>query len=356
MRTLDSLNINVNANSSTVRAHVNPSRGGSISPTSQRVTNGNNARVNVTPNTGWSVTSWSTGGGVAFRSGSGNSYTSGSVTSNGTITANMTQDRYTLTVNASGSGSAGASVSNPITYGTTVTVTATPDFGNSFVNWTGRTSGMSTSTGNNSSFIMTGNRSITANFVPNRYTPTINTSGSGSAGASVSNPITHGTTVTVTAIPDSGHAFGSWTGSTRGVSTTTGTSSSFTMTENRAITAHFGPISKTPMTVEITALPPVEYSSFLYTSTPDLKIVVTDPRVLRGKTIELQIGRQFGRAVGSSDWESVTIYGISDDSTLMFSLADHASKGWTRSGNTFTKTFNGSSIATVTSLGKWYST
>ena len=99
------------------------------------------------------------------------------------------------------------------TTGTVVTVTANPNIGYAFSNWSGDLSGSV----NPTNITMNGNKSVTANFVS---VPTYTLATSATNGSISLNPpggiYTTGTVVTVTAIPNSGYAFGNWSGDLSG--------------------------------------------------------------------------------------------------------------------------------------------
>ena len=138
------------------------------------------------------------------------------MTSNKTVTAVFAQDQYTLTVNVSGSGSV---VKNPnqstYTYGQNVQLTAYGDTGWHFDHWENDLTGST----NPDYVYMNGNKTVTAVFVQDQYTLTINITGSGSV---VKNPdqstYTYGQNVQLTAYGDTGWDFDHWeddlTGST----------------------------------------------------------------------------------------------------------------------------------------------
>jgi uncharacterized repeat protein (TIGR02543 family) len=141
--------------------------------------------------------------------------------------------QYTLTVNVVGSGSVTKNP-NQATYpkGTVVTLTAVPNIGWSFSVWSGDASGSVSPT----TVTITGNKAVTATFTQNQYTLTISVVGHGSV---TKNPnqatYTYGTIVTLTAVPDLGWSFVSWSGDASGSSLTT----TVTITGNKAVTATF---------------------------------------------------------------------------------------------------------------------
>jgi hypothetical protein len=141
--------------------------------------------------------------------------------------------QYTLTVYVVGGGSVTKNP-NQATYpeGTVVTLTAVPNLGWSFNAWSGDASGSVSPT----TVTMTGNKVVTATFTQNQYTLTISVVGHGSV---TKNPnqatYTYGSIVTLTAVPDSGWSFVSWSGDASGSSLTT----TVTITGNKAVTATF---------------------------------------------------------------------------------------------------------------------
>jgi uncharacterized repeat protein (TIGR02543 family) len=83
------------------------------------------------------------------------------MTSNKAVTATFIQNQYTLTITTVGSGSVSKSPSlATYTWGTIVTLTASPATGWSFSSWSGDASGTSLSTTVN----MTSNKAVTATF------------------------------------------------------------------------------------------------------------------------------------------------------------------------------------------------
>jgi hypothetical protein len=116
---------------------------------------------------------------------------------------------YTLTVNVVGSGSVGK-IPDQATYtwGTNVTLTATPATGWSFDHWNGDASG----TVNPITVNMTSNKTITVTFTQNTYTLSVSTVGSGSVNLNNTGPYYYGDVVQLTAVPAVGWSFQSWSG------------------------------------------------------------------------------------------------------------------------------------------------
>ena len=156
----------------------------------------------------------------------------------------------TLSVTKSGSGS-GIITSNPtgISCGTTcttsfnanqiVTLTATPGAGSTFSGWSGSgCSGTAPCT-----VTMDADKTLTATFATNTVTLSLNQTGSGTitgtpgnitCGAACSYSLTAGQTVTLTATPNTGYYFDSWSGACSGSETC-----SLNMTAAQSVTANF---------------------------------------------------------------------------------------------------------------------
>ncbi|MFZ4859468.1 MAG: InlB B-repeat-containing protein, partial [Desulfuromonadaceae bacterium] len=191
-------------------------------------------------------------------SGTGNCLLS--MTGPHSVTATFTLNSYTVSTSRSGTGSGsisstpagidcrvGGTCSSGFLYGTSVTLTATPDPGNTFTGWSGTTcSGTGLCT-----FTVDGNKSATATFAPLRHL-TIAFSGSGSgtvtsinhAGISCmtgsstdcSYDYPNGAVVSLSAVTDWKSVFNSWAGTT----SSSGTSATVTMDAARTVTAAFG--------------------------------------------------------------------------------------------------------------------
>jgi hypothetical protein len=142
---------------------------------------------------------------------------------------------YTLTTSVSPTGAGSIALNPPggsYAPGTTVTCTANATTGYHFDHWTGDLSGST----NPTTIVMNGNKSITAVFVLNTYTLTVNTDGQGTVAL---NPpggsYTHGTTVQLTANAATGWHFDHWSGDLTGSANPT----SILMNGNKTVTAWF---------------------------------------------------------------------------------------------------------------------
>ncbi len=188
---------------------------------------GTTVTLTATPATGWSFTGWS-----GSATGTTNPV---QVVMNGprAVTATFTINSYTLSVSVTGSGTVDVNPNQATyTHGTNVTLTATPGANHLFAGWTGDATGST----NPLVVPMTSNKTITAQFVVDTYTLSVNVVGSGSV---TRNPnlaqYPHGTLVELTAVPSSGWSFVQWSGDLTGAANP----QSLSMVGPRSVTATF---------------------------------------------------------------------------------------------------------------------
>jgi uncharacterized repeat protein (TIGR02543 family) len=142
----------------TLTSSVGSSGGGTVSPSGTNWYNSSQSvTVTATANAGYSFSGWS-----GDLSGTTNPT---SVKMNGPriVTANFTQNQYTLTVNVSpsGAGSVTVDLDKPTyVYGEKVTLTATANAGYNFSSWSGSVTG----TTNPVTITINGDKTVTANF------------------------------------------------------------------------------------------------------------------------------------------------------------------------------------------------
>ena len=113
--------------------------------------------------------------------------------------------------------------------------------GYSFNSWTGGASGNS----NPLNIVISSNTSVTANFTLNQYQLAVSAASGGSV--SGSGTFDHGTIAPISAMPDQGYSFSGWSG--QGIASTSATTTTVSMTDNRIVTANF-----TPLNYSITAI------------------------------------------------------------------------------------------------------
>ncbi len=176
-----------------------------------------------------------------------------SMTTSRSVTATFALASYPLTVTRTGAGSGvvvsspagincGADCTESYGYGTTVTLTASPQVGSQFAGWSGACAGSAPTC----TVTMTAAQTVAATFVPVQYQLTVMRGGAGS-GVVVSSPAgincgadcteiySYGTTVTLTVSPAAGSSFAGWSGACSG----SGPTCFVTMTAASTVTANF---------------------------------------------------------------------------------------------------------------------
>ena len=219
---------------STYTVTANAGTGGSISPSSTVVNSGSTTSFNVVPNSRYSI------GSVSGCNGnlSGNTYTTGAITSNCTVTANFTQNvptTYTVSTNA-GIGGVISPGSLQVNSGNTATFQVIPNTGyviNTAYGCSGTLSGGTFVTGP-----ITSNCTITANFTQNPVNYTVSTNaGIGGVISPGSQQVSSGNTATFQVIPNTGYVINTAYGCSGTLSG--GTFATGPITSNCTITANF---------------------------------------------------------------------------------------------------------------------
>jgi photosystem II stability/assembly factor-like uncharacterized protein len=143
---------------------VNVTGSGSVSknPNKSTYTNGEQVILTATANPGYTFTNWT---GAVPNPPNPNSSIQITIAGDTFVTANFTQDQYTLTVNTLPSGAAGSVTKSPnkstYVYGEQVTLTASPNSGYKFNSWNGVDSSNSTT----AYVTLNSNRTVIANFI-----------------------------------------------------------------------------------------------------------------------------------------------------------------------------------------------
>lgn len=198
-------------------------------------TEGQSCTVTATPNNGYVFSNWTQNGSVV----STNANYTFTVNGNRTLVANFTvsqPQQYNVSVSASPSNGGSVSGGGTYTQGTSCTVSATPNSGYTFNNWTENGTVVSSST--NYSFTVNGNRTLVANFtqIP---TYTISVTADPTNGGTVTGAGTYlqGAACSLTATPNNGYVFSNWT--LNGTVVSTNPSFTITVTGNATYVAHF---------------------------------------------------------------------------------------------------------------------
>lgn len=157
--------------------------------------------------------------------------------------------------------------SNPAVGGTTdgggaiaqdslATVTAEPNAGYTFTNWT--EAGVEVSKSSSYQFTMAGNRALVANFKlipPAQFAVVLSSLPVAGGKTDGSGAFNAGSTVTVSADPNAKYTFTNWT--ENGVEVSTSTSYQFVITKNRKLVANFKAIPASQFALTIKSNPPV---------------------------------------------------------------------------------------------------
>jgi uncharacterized repeat protein (TIGR02543 family) len=206
----------------------NPAAGG-MTTGSGPYNAGSSVTVTATPNTSYTFVNWTDNGVIASTSPT---YTF-ALNSNRTLVANFAINTYTLALSPNPTAGGVTSGAGSFNAGTSVTATATSNTGYTFVNWTDN--GAIASTNATYSFTLNANRSLVANFSANTFTLNVTAIN----GTVVKNPnqatYNSGSTVQLTATPNSGYTFTSWSGDATGSTNPL----TVTMNANKNITANF---------------------------------------------------------------------------------------------------------------------
>ena len=227
----------------TITVSANPANAGTITG-GGTYTEGTFCSVMATPNSGYEFVNWTENGNVVSTSAS-YSFT---VTGNRNLVANFQEQIIYYSVRLSANPIEGGTVTGGGSYpqGQTCTVTATPNSGFVFVNWT--ENGSVVSTNASYSFTVTSSHNMVANFQEQPQNCTVTVSANPSNGGTVTGGGTYdfGASCTVTATPNQRYIFENWTED--GVEVSTEPSYTFNVTANRNLVANF-----TMPVIEITA-------------------------------------------------------------------------------------------------------
>jgi len=197
-------------------------------PNQPTYTYGTSVQLTAAPQGGWSFSSWS--GDLLGSTNPDNIVMNG----NRTVTATFTQIMHTLTMAVSGSGSTTpAAGSYSYAEGTVVNISATPAIGWHFSTWSANVANPSSAS---TTVTMDADKTVTATFAQDQYTLTINIVGQGNVTRVPNQPTyTYGTSVQLTAAPQGGWSFSSWSGDLLGSTNP----DNIVMNGNRTVNANF---------------------------------------------------------------------------------------------------------------------
>jgi len=201
--------------------------------------------LKAVPSVGYSFTNWTEGTTIV----STNANFELTMAGNKTLVANFAAMTSTFTLNAVGVNGTVVKNPNSVTYnnGSNVILTATPSVGFVFTSW----SGDATGSVNPLTVKMNANKNITANFIAVANTFTLNVTALN--GKVLKNPdqlnYLNGTAVILTATPDQGYSFSSWSGDANGNSSPV----TVNVNANKNVTANFTlmPVVSCPVVVDL---------------------------------------------------------------------------------------------------------
>ena len=234
-------------NTYNINVSANPSAGGTVTGGGS-YQQGQSCTVTATANPGYTFLRWTENGSQVNTNAS---YTF-TVNSNRTLVAQFSQQDYTISVSANPNNGGSVTGGGAFHYGEICTVTAIANDGYSFTNWT--ENGVAVAIQADYQFIVTGSRTLVANFQAEANNYTIGVSANPSDGGTVTGggTYTEGSTCILTASPSSGYIFEKWT--KNGTVVSTSPVYSFIVTENADYIAHFSE-SANQYTVTAIAIP-----------------------------------------------------------------------------------------------------
>lgn len=212
-----------------ISAMADPSQGGTISGAGA-YNKGASCTLIATANTGYSFVNWTRDDTIVSTS----STMSFQVYEDACYVAHFSLNSYVITVMVNPSVGGTVSGAGSYSHGTTATLSALPNEGYRFVNWT--KDDVPVSTQINYSFIVDGPGNYTANFLPfYEITATANPEVGGTV--SGAGEYYQGETVTLTATPATGYGFVNWT--ENNVEVSTSATYSFNASADRTLVANF---------------------------------------------------------------------------------------------------------------------
>ncbi|MCC8426433.1 ice-binding family protein [Mucilaginibacter sp. UR6-11] len=193
---------------------------------------GTNVTVTATPTAGYTFVNWTVGG-VVVSTSPGYTFL---LVADKTLVANFAiipASQFALVLSSNPAAGGSTTGSGPYAAGTSVTATATTNPGYTFVDW--KENGLTVSTSPAYTFPLNGNRTLVANFTQNVYT--LNVTAVNGTVAKNPNQATYnsGSTVVLTATPNAGFTFSSWSGDAAGGANPL----TVVMNSNKNITANF---------------------------------------------------------------------------------------------------------------------
>ncbi len=219
-----------------ITATVDPANSGTISGNNSPYTYGANVSLAAIANPGFAFINWTDEDANVVSTNTTYQF---AVDGNRSFVAHFEVEQYTIAASANPSQGGSVTGDGTFTYGQQVSLSATPNTGYNFVNWT--ENGNVVSTNANYSFTATTSRTLVANFQV--FTYTISASANPVAGGTVNGAgdYSHGQSITISAVANPGYDFINWT--ENGSVVSTDAEYSFTATANRTLVANFETIT-----------------------------------------------------------------------------------------------------------------
>jgi len=217
-------------NSYLISANVNPIVTGNITGTGN-YNHGEMVSLTATAETGYTFINWKEND-MEVSNAENYSFTANS---DRTLVANFTQISYSISTNINIANSGTVTGAGNYNLGVNVSLTATPETGNTFINWT--ENGVEVSTDANYSFTASSNRVLVANFTLNTYLISANVNTANSGTVTGAGSYNYGDYVSLTATAETGYTFNYWIEGETQISTDA--IYSFTAESNRDLVTNF---------------------------------------------------------------------------------------------------------------------
>ncbi len=222
---------------------------------------------------------------------------------------------YSLTITATNGSVTKSPDQTTYTSGTVVTLTANPNTGYSFSSWSGDLTGST----NPTTITINANKAVTANFTQNQYTLTISSTNGSVSKSSNQSTYTYNTSVTLTAVPNTGYSFTSWSGDLTG-STNPAT---IIIDANKSITVNFTDSQAPTIPTNLTATAASSTQINLSWSVSTDNVGVTGYKVYRGSS-----------QIATSATNSYSDTGLTANTTYTYTVAAYDAAGNTSAQST----------------------
>jgi len=246
--------ISVQTATATYQLTVSAGTGGTITaPTGtfpKTVNSGVATTITASASANYSFVNWtitpSTAGTIASATSVSTTVTL--TAANATVTANFTLNTYQLTVSAGTGGAITAPTGTfpkTVNAGAATTITATPQTGYTFSNWTvsAGSATFANATSVSTTVTLTANATIRANFTTNSnpLTLTMTNDGHGTTTPATTMTVNSGVPASISATPAAGYTFGNWsvTSGSATIANASSASTTLTLTTNATISANF---------------------------------------------------------------------------------------------------------------------